>query len=383
MPLLLGLALFNPGSARAAGRVACAGDDATSAIQAALASGGTVQLSAGTCLISGTLAVGSDTVLRGAGIGRTVLRAATVPNFPIIQVGGDRQVTGASNVDLSGFSLDAGNPTSFGGKGTDGISVRWSSSHVSIHDLEVYAAGGNGIDVRGSDVTVSHDRVHDNEANGIYVIGKGHPGRNDAVPASRVQILDNDVASNSRGRRPEMKHGWDGIDIDPTTRDCLIQGNLVTGNDIILYENAKIVPYSSGHRIIGNTIQNVTQGGAGIDVAGPQANFQVTGNTIRTVIGNGIAVNGPVVHGVVRGNTISGASHSGIEVRDTGPTAHSGRPTDILLSDNSIAPTPGQAAILILHRARSVHITNNAVGAGGLGIVTQGAGPDLEMSGNH
>jgi hypothetical protein len=369
-------------AAHAAGTITCAGQDATAAIQQAVNAGGTVQLSAGLCLVAAPIRIGSNTTLRGAGAGRTVLRAARLPDYPVIAVGGERQVSGAAGVDLSGFSVDAGNRVAIGAPGTNGIAVSWSSHDVVLHDLEVYGAGGNGIDARGSDILITHDRVHDNQANGIYVIGKGHPGRNDAVPASRVRIVANQVARNSLGRRPEMKHGWDGIDIDPITRDCLVENNHVTDNDIILDEDARVVPASSGHRVVGNTIEHVTQGFAGIDVAGPQADFAVIGNTIEGVLGTGIVINGPVRHGQVRDNKIGGASGPGIEIRDTGPTAHTGRPDDVTVAGNMIRQGPRQAAILVQHQARNVRITGNVVSGDGLGIVARGPLPGLQLSGN-
>ncbi len=327
----LAAAVMPAAATTTAQQIQCDGSDVTAALNTALAAGGTVELSAGTCVISSTLNVVSNTVLAGAGIGATILMPASLPGYAMITIGGSTLLTGAQNVDISNLSIDGGNQVGIAPATVDGIWSQWSSTAVNIHDLEVYAAGQNGIAVNGSYVTVQNNLVHDNQANGIYVLGKGHPGLNDAVPASNVQILSNTVTNNSLGYTPDMAHGWDGIDIDPITQDCLVENNNVSVNDIILYENAEVVPNSSGHQVIGNTITNVTQGGAGIDVAGPQDNFVVSGNTINTVVGQGIGVNGPVQTGLVQGNNVSGATGIGIsgsQQRPDCPHRHTKRRLD-------------------------------------------------------
>ncbi len=365
LAVLLALVCFGTVPVRAAGRVTCDGADATAAINAALRGGGAVQLSAGTCLISSSLNVSSDTVLKGAGIGATALRPTGIPDYAMIAVGGPSEAEGASNVDISGLSIDGGNPVSKGINHTSAILARWSSHGIRIHDVEAFAAGSAGIEVRGSDVTVEHNQVHDNEGNGIYVSGQANPDPNGTKPASNVRIIGNTVMNNSRGRRPEMKHGWDGIDLDPLASNCLVEGNTVVGNDIIVLEKGMAVASAAGNRVIRNTIRDVTQGGTGIDMAGVQVDFQIIGNTIRNVMGHGITVNGPARNGVVQGNSISGTTKSGIEIRNTGPFAKLGRPTNITVADNTVVATPGQSAITVRHHARDVQIVNNSFSGGG------------------
>ena len=373
--LLLGAVLW-PDAGRAA--LVCDGrTDPTAALRTLLAAGGTVALPAGTCVVSGTLVIPSHSVVAGAGVGVTVIRATPGLFGPVISVGGRTLATGSTDVDLSGLTVDGG-ATAVNARGSersDGIRVPFGSTRVRIHDLEVQHAAANGIEVNGSDNVVADNSVHDNYANGIYVIGKGNKGGLNVVPARGVLVQNNRVSHNSLGKQPGSGHAWDGIDIDPITEGAVVEGNTVVGNDIILFENGDVVAYSSGHRVIGNTVRDSP--GNGVVVEGPQQDFLIEGNRIERTVGWGIVANGPSRRGVVRGNTVGSTTLEGILIKNTTPQA--GAPQDIAVVENTVGPSgPKRAAIAARHGAR-VRVFGNAAAS----VDIRQAAPDAEARDNR
>lgn len=342
----------------ASGRAAVdclAGLDETAALNALLARGGQVALPRGTCRVSDTLMVPSHTTVTGEGIGVTILRGAPGAAFPVMSVGGDTQATGSSDVELSRFTVDgaASAVDADGAHRPDGIRVPFGSTRVRIHDVEVMGAGANGIEINGSDTEVRASLVHDNQANGIYVTGRGNLGGLNVVPAARVAVVDNQVMHNSLGKPPGAGHSWDGIDIDPISRDCTVRGNLVRGNDIILFENAHVVPFSSGHRVFGNTVTDSPDNG--IVVEGPQHDFAILANHVERITGWGIVINGSSAGGVIRDNTIRFTTAQGILVKNTTPLT--GAPDDIAIIANSVMTTPsGPGHVGIAARQSANHL---------------------------
>lgn len=348
--------------------------DATAALNAMLARGGEVRLPAGVCLVSNSLLVRSGTVVSGAGIGRTVIKASPTPEYPVISIGSARG--GASNVDLSGLTVD-GSGTRIMERPNDGILSYFGSTEVRIHNLEVRGAGGNGIKVVGSNIDVSDNSVHDNFANGIYAVGRQKVGA--VVPTTNVRVLRNRVSHNSLGGMPPAK-AWDGIDIDPATANCLIEGNTVIGNDIILFETGRYAANSSGHRVTRNTI--IDSVANGIDVAGAITDFQLIGNRIERTRGFGIVINGPVAHGVVRGNVILGTTKAGILIDNY---IHlPGVPRDLDVSGNTVDPGPSAGrspSVMVRGRATNVRVVGNRVSI--TGINAAGAGAGILVQANH
>ncbi len=378
-------ALVMGGGAVPAAALTCDGrGDATVALNQALAGGGRVRLPAGVCLVSGSVFVPSNTTVAGAGIGATIIKSSVpTPSFPVISIGHGTPRTGAHDVDISALSVD-GSARGRGAGDPNGLEVAFGSGRVRVHDLEVHDAGGNGISVGTSDVDVDGNSVHDNAANGIYVIGKANIAGGEPVRTSRVRILRNRVSHNSRAGLPPARPSWDGIDIDPITSDCLVQGNVVVGNDIILFENAKRVASSGGHRVIDNLVMDSVE--SGINVIGAIDGFQLLGNRMERINGWGIVVNGPVRNGVIRGNTISGTTRDGIMF--TNATSLPGAPSGIVVSGNTIAPGPGAAgrvAVLVRNRARNISVTGNALslGPGVAAVDARAAGPGIVVQGNR
>lgn len=379
-----GLLVAGLGLSPAAAAPPCDGrSDATAAIQAAVAAGGAVRLPPGTCLVSGTIQVGSATTLTGAGADATVLKATVGGTFPVLMVGGPTQATGAHDVDISALAVD-GNATAHGARLADGILVRFGSGHVRIHDLAVRRAAENGIEDNGSDVEIADSVSQDNVANGIYVVGKGNKGGLNIVPARNVRILRNRVLHNSLGKAPGHGPTWDGIDVDPMTQDCLVQGNTVIGNDIIVLASGAMGGATSGFRVIANLIEDSIV--PAVIVQGPVDDFVVANNRIIRANGWGIVVNGPVDRGVVQGNIIQGTTLEGILVKNTSP--EHGPPTDVSVIGNTIDTGPradGHAAIAAAQYPRGLRVQGNRIlgrppGPGAIDL--RQAGPGLVVQGN-
>ncbi len=349
-----------------AASVNCSGvADATALLNRAASAGGRVQIGPGTCVLSGSLLLPSGTTLSGAGIGRTVLRASRGGAFNVIQVGGGTPATGSYDVDVSGLTIDAS--ATAGGRiphESSGVLVAFGSSGVRIHGIEVEHAADNGIDVSGSHVDVTDNLVHDNWHNGIYVIGHGRRDSPDAVHASYIRILRNRVDHNSLDRPPgTAQKTFDGIDLDPLHAHCLVDGNTVIDDDIIMSDHGAI---GSGPDVISNntvTYRTVTivdaAGGGGINVADNIDGFRVTGNHITDTRHFGIIVGGRARNGVISGNVIRGTTAEGIILR--GGRADQPGGQNIEISDNQVWPGPvarGRPAIAV-RRTPGVRVFGN------------------------
>lgn len=373
----LAAALFGAAGARAA--VSCDGrGDAAAALNAALAAGGTVRIAQGVCLLSGSLVIPSSTDLSGAGIGRTVLRAARGGAFNVIELRDGAGNVAISNLTVDG-SADAGGTVPHQ---SSGVLVPPGSSNVRLQAIEAENAADNGIDISGSHVDVTDSVVHHNWHNGIYVIGRGHgPG---AGRARFIRILRNRVSDNSLARPPgSTGKTFDGIDLDPRHGDCLVDGNTVIDNDIILLDHGALP--SGPDQVSNNTISDPHltvvngAGAAGIDVADNIDGFRLTGNRILGVRHFGIIVGGRARNGLISGNTIRDTTAEGILLR--GGRGAEG-PRNIQITGNAVSPGPeagGRAAIAVRHMA-GVSVVGNSVG----GALDLGrAGPGLVARDNH
>ncbi len=350
--------------------------DATAALNAMLAAGGQVRLPAGTCLVSDSLIVRSGSVVRGAGIGRTVIKASPTPEYPVISIGSTRG--GASNVDLSGLTVDGSGTRIMERRNSDGVLVFNGADRIRIHDLEVQGAGRNGIRVIGRNIEISGSSVHDNFANGIFAVGSRKPGA--VVRTENVRVLSNRVMHNSLGGLPPGK-SWDGIDIDPAASNCTVEDNTVIGNDIILLEDGKSVPSSTGNQVLNNTILDSPENG--IDVSGAETDFRLVGNRIERVRGAGILINGPVVRGLIQSNTILETTKPGILV-DNWISFLPGAPREITIVGNTVDPgrVGGRSpAIALRAGASDIRIMANRLSS--YGINTSRAGPGVVAQGNR
>ena len=381
------------GPSRAA-TVACDGrGDAAAMLNRAVAAGGRVQIGPGLCLMSGSLMVPSRTTLAGAGIGRTVLRATQGGAFNVIQVGGGTQADGSTDVDISGLTVDGG--AHAGGAvphRSDGVLVPFGSSNVVLHGIEAVNAADSGIDISGSHVDVTDSVVHHNWHNGIYVIGLGPK---DAGPAraTYIRILRNRVSDNGLAVPPgTSRKTFDGIDLDPRHGNCLVDGNTVTDNDILLLDHGS--PPSGPDQVSNNTITDPGltvvngAGAAGVDVADNIDGFRLTGNRILGVRHFGIIVGGRARNGVISGNVIRGTTAEGILLRGRGVP---GEPQNIEISHNRVWPGPeaaGRPAIAV-RGTPDVRVFGNDLApppgqAGPPGRLDLGrAGPGLATQGNQ
>ncbi len=348
--------------------------DATAALNAMLAAGGQVQLPAGTCLISGSLRIPSGTAVSGSGIGRTIIKASPTPEYPVIAIGSTRG--GASNVDLSGLTVDANGTRMIEGP-SDGVLAFLGSSKIRIHDIEVHGAGANGIKVVGTDIEVSDNIAHDNFANGLYTVGRQRAGA--ILPSMNIRFLRNRVMHNSLGGVPPAR-SWDGIAVDPATVNCVVQGNTIIGNDIILFDNGKFGTSSDGHQVLDNTIVDSVSNGIGVD--GYINNFRVVGNRMQHTRGFGIVVNGPVSHGEIGHNTILGTTKPGIYIGNY--IRLPGTPTGIDVSGNTIDPglTAGSSPSIAVHGgAVNVRVVGNQLNDHGVDV--RGSGSGVVVQGNR
>ncbi len=390
------LACALAGSPARAASVACdGGGNATAALNRAAAAGGQVRIGPGTCLLSGSLMVPSNTTVTGAGIGKTVLRAAQGGAFNVIQIGGGTVASGSVNVDVSSLTIDGA--AHAGGAvphRSSGVLVPFGSSNVRVHDIEVENAADNGIDVSGSHVDVTDNFVHDNWHNGIYVIGHGNRDSASAVHASYVRILRNRVMRNSLARPPgTARKTFDGIDLDPLHAHCLVDSNTVVDNDIILSDHGAIG--SGPDEVSNNTITDPditlvdAAGGGGINVADNIDGFRVIDNHILGTRHFGIIVGGRPRNGVISGNVIRGTTAEGILLRDA--RAAPGQMQNIQISNNAVWPGPGargRPAIAVRHTP-GVRVIDNDLnpppGASGPpgALETRLAGPGLVVQDNH
>ncbi len=368
--------------------------DAAAALNRAVAPGGKVQIGPGTCMMSGSLMLPSGVTLSGAGIGKTILRALQGGAFNVIQIGGGTPASGSTDVDVSGLTVDGA--ANAGGKvahESDGVLVPHGSSNVRVHDMEVENAADNGIDVSGSHVDVTDNLVHDNWHNGIYVIGRGGKNGPGPVRAEYVRILRNRVSDNSRAAPlGTAAKTFDGIDLDPRHANCLVAGNILEDNDIILLDHGDVP--SGPDQVSNNTITDPRltvvngAGGDGIDVADNIDGFRITGNRIQGVVHFGIIVGGRSRNGLISGNVIRGTTAEGILLRSRFVPGES---HNIEISDNAVWPGPranGRAAIAVRHMAGVRVVGNNLATPTGetgqpgrLDVAT--AGPGLVVENNR
>ena len=321
--------------------VKCDGlSDDADAIDRALAAGSKrVQLPRGVCLVSRSVIVQSNSELAGKGIGSTILRPSSTPDYPVVRIH-----AGASNVVLTSFSVDGG-ARSHGKRTADGVLAGAQTSNVAIYQIEVYGAADNGIESNGSRQDIWNNFVHDNYSNGIYVIGVNANSR-----ASQDIIRNNIVIDNSVDNLPPTNPSWDGIDIDPKSASCTVEANVVVGNDIILYETGKEVSDSYGHSVTDNLIIDSSENG--IDVLGAVRDFTIARNRVYRPVGDGIIMNGPQSQGTVTNNLIVEPTRRGIFLGSHVPSLP-GAPNGFSIENNTIEGLPltgGKAAGIVVQK---------------------------------
>jgi hypothetical protein len=342
--------------------------DVTPLINAAvkkLKRGDAINLSPGICFVSSTITIPDGISLLGSGRGVTTIRSTKDPIASVIEVGEQAALSPSSDVTIAHLTVD-GSATRRGPRRSSGIAVSSNSDKVTIHDTEVMNAGDNGIETSGKRTDIHNNYVHDNWTNGIYVIGFFDDKSQSVIFASRATIRENVVENNSRAGMLPAHPSWDGIDIDPMAEFCIVEGNVVIGNDIIIFEDGRHIPWSRGHRIANNLILRSPQNG--IDLTGYIEDFQIVGNRILDTIYYGIFFNAPARRGIIDGNVISSTTHSGILIENKG---FGGVPNDITISNNTIsspAESPGEhSGIAIRSSARNMYITQNQVIPGARG----------------
>lgn len=354
--------------------------------------GGAIYVPPGTYKITNSITVLSNVKFFGAGRGSTNIKSyPTNPTYGSIVVDGDF-------AEVSGFSID-GSATVAGTRGACGIFIITPRTYCKIYDNEVYATADNGIESDGSYNEIYGNYVHDCYTNGIYVIGQAT-----GVRASYNSIHHNICIDNSKGTVL-----WDGIDIDPVTSFNVVESNFVLGNDIILFETAAHVATSFGNRIINNQIVDSPENG--INVLGPQVDYEVSNNYIYSTTGWGIVLNALSLtqsRFVVENNWILGPTKSGISIDgvcfgftvsqnriENASTTNTGLYSAIdvigasynfLMEGNQITDTfasPNMKFSVNLGATCSAGtVSNNYLQAGSVGVVTYTAGQGHTITNN-
>jgi len=313
------------GSTPAPAVLSCDGTtDNVTALNQGLAHGGLVTLPPGVCMTSGTIRVPAGTILVGAGVGSTIIRA-----FPHLQTD---LVDALGKVDISNLTVD-GAATAVN-LAAPNIHLMAGSNGSKVHDLETMNAGSVGVVVQSTNSQVVRVYAHNNWKQGIYVIGV-------AVNRTRISgvvIAQNMLRQNVLGLSLTGTPG-DGIDIDVLTQNVTVRNNTVYDNDIILYESGATadqngVTRATGHVVTANQVINSQANGA--DVTGAVDSFIITGNTFANETGFGIIVHGDSRGGQITNNTIDGTTNEGLDVAPLTVTAPSG----LVITGNTFEAVP-------------------------------------------
>jgi hypothetical protein len=322
-------------------------------LRAAGAKGGEVKLPIGKCIIRSTLTPPSGVTLAGEGIGKTIIQAEPrsglqTVDFPIVRFGDYNAPPNPSNFSgIHDLTVDGGAQKPAKHRLAGEVVVGPLSRSNRIWRIEARHAGDNGIESSGIETEIAFNYVHDNWANGIYVIGYFAEKSKAIYRASRVMIHDNLVSHNSIANRStndiwdSKDPSWDGIDIDPMSENCVIANNIVEGNDIILFESAAHVDAavgSYGHRIENNIVKNSPENG--IDITGYIHNSRAVNNDLISMEGWGFFLNTSGVGNIIEGNRIKGASKGGVFL--TNQSKFSGIPQDWIFANNEIANIGGR-----------------------------------------
>ena len=355
------LLLVCSGAARASGEaIRCDGqtDDAP-AINARLAAlgqsgGGALTLPAGVCVVRQTLMVPGHVTLEGQGAKATLVQAKPKPNasevdFPVIQIGAyTSEPVPADDAVVRDLTSDGGATTHAKKRLSGEIYVAPGSHNDKILRVEARNAGDNGVETNGIGTEIADSYVHDSWTNGVYVIGFFDVNSHKVYKASEARIHDNRVAMNSLtnrgpdGRWTGKDPSWDGIDVDPLTRDCVIEHNVVEGNDIILFENGVHIDHAEGifgHKIINNVVYDSPENG--VDISGYVHHALVEGNRLYYSVGWGVMLNTSGAHNLIKDNFILGATNGGILLDNFGN--YDGTPTDWEFVDNVVV-NPGASS---------------------------------------
>ena len=214
-----GLAALWIGQAASAGTILVTGSD-SAAIQAAIARsapGDTVRLPAGVYAVTGTITLKSHITVAGAGIGKTILRAAlTVPSAMV-------SMSGCEDTGIEGLALDgAGDPNTRQGI-TAGSSRRLRLSHLAIRN---FPSGQGPLAIAFSGINPTRaGGVTDSEVTDCVIenIGVDDPwgcGMRMSWGSSRNRVLRNTIRETGRG----------GIFANDGSTDLVIQENTVSGS---------------------------------------------------------------------------------------------------------------------------------------------------------
>lgn len=352
--------------------------DDTSAINSALsAATGVVYIPEGTALISAPLQVPSNVHLIGNGVGSTIIQSPSNPGYPAIEF-----PNGASDdASVSCLTVDGGSSAP-GTRTGCGIFAKDGTNRIKIFNCEVRNCADNGIESDGVDTDIYFNWVHDNYANGIYVIGVSSPA---VVRAERIWIHHNRCKNNSKGTTT-----WDGIDIDPISANCTVESNVVIGNDIIVFESGANVSNSYGHKVINNHISLSTENG--INFLGTLLDIEASNNYIEQPTGSGIIFNGFVARFKAKDNRIIGPTQHGIYIRNDHQFTTTNPNGGEILGNHIENPGTGVSntcnGIHIEHSATDVLVSANKVldtqspKTMKYAIETSAAGTDLVVFGN-
>jgi parallel beta-helix repeat protein len=280
---------------------------------AAAAGGGVVQLEARVYLICEPLIVGSNTTLRGAGRGATILRGSPAANGKII----------------------------------DGSLVLASIATVGTRNVVI------------SDLTIDHTACQRN-TNGISLLPK-------AVAGAGLQEYAGDPVENSSIERVEVLgapqfHSY--MIWNLRGRHIKITGNWVDGGASSL-SNQEGIESFGGHDVLisGNTVKNIgfaclSIGSAGLRDSGlfgitatdnHLANCTIGVNLGTSKSGSDALSN---FHTRIAGNVITGARKVGIDLAVVPGTVES----DLIVTENSISDMDADQAIGILLRASETSV---------------------------
>ena len=281
------------------------------AMQSALNSVNQLTLTNNTCVVNRSLILNSNNNIIGSGAGVSNLLALpsngqTVVNYPLIATGSIGGTSTVSNIILSNFTENGGEPANGtnlypGISNAHGIYFASGTSNVQISNIEVTNNFGDGIYVYASTSVMINNNtyVHSNWQHGIYTVGNFN--NNSPVYTSRLSIVGNRVIKNSLYNYPTgttlngIGSVWNpnptgssvtsyyGIYLDGLHNTSTVTNNYVRLNAIYLNE-PETYTYNS------NTY-NLTS-----------VNDNVSSNVVENSLQGGVTLNGALQHITVDSN---------------------------------------------------------------------------------
>lgn len=311
--------------------------------------------------------------LVGDGIGQTVLKRSaqfnilgTYSGFSTTgQVAGIVYVTRASNVTISGITVDANYSVSTSGTGTGNGIVIDSTFNATVTNCQVKNITGHtyGIWVRRSKrFTVTNNIVSGDRAN-TYA-PSGSENMNELIEVSQGNTEDGIVSGNVLTN--SSNSGVLVYDFGGYVRNVVVSGNTISKCGIgVAVDKLDSVDLSNGITVSGNMLDSCTIGirSTAESFPIPQKNVSIRGNTIRrstegiNAIHNiGLEITDNIIDTVYAG----GSSLAAIWCYND---------TSVVIRGNTIRYVPGKYGVSLNSTNRHVVVSENLIdGAGRTGI---------------